>query len=154
MAFLLALHLPSKCLAWVACLWSKMPKYVPEGGNEGGRGSTLNFKILEFWSQWRDITTKLKSQGLHITRIKYWNASGSGSPPFLIPALWNIGILFHKHATLGKPFCPECIRQRVPRKNNGKLCWIYSCNPPLINLRQCQISFSYIPSIGTYSSAL
>ena len=40
--------------------------------------------------------TKFKSQVLHIIRIKYLNASGSGSPPFLIPALWNIGILFHK----------------------------------------------------------
>ena len=27
-----------------------------------------------------------------------WNASGSGSPLFLIPALWNIGILLHKQA--------------------------------------------------------
>ena len=40
-----------------------------------------------------DIITKFKSQGLYIIRIKYWNASGSGSrsPPSLIPALWNIG---------------------------------------------------------------
>ena len=43
-----------------------------------------------------DIMTKFKSQGLHIIRIKYWNASGSGSPPSLILALWNIGILLHK----------------------------------------------------------
>ena len=45
-----------------------------------------------------DIMTKFKSQGLHIIRIKYWNASGSGSPPSLIPTLWNIGILLHKRA--------------------------------------------------------
>ena len=44
--------------------------------------------------------TKFKSQGLHIIRIKYWYASGSGSPPSLIPALWNIGILLHKQAKL------------------------------------------------------
>ena len=37
-----------------------------------------------------------KSQGLHIIRIKYWNATGSGSPPSLNPSLWNIGILLHK----------------------------------------------------------
>ena len=29
-------------------------------------------------------------------------------PPFLIPALWNKGILIHKQATLGKHFEPEC----------------------------------------------
>ena len=53
--------------------------------------------------------TKFESQGLHIIRIKYWNASGSGFPPCLIPALWNIGILLHKQATLGKHFRPECM---------------------------------------------
>ena len=41
---------------------------------------------------------KFKSQGLYIIRIKYWNASGSGSAPSLIPAHWNIGILLHKQA--------------------------------------------------------
>ena len=29
-------------------------------------------------------------------------------PPPLIPALWNIGILLDKQATLGKHFGPEC----------------------------------------------
>ena len=76
---------------------------------------------------------KLKSQGLFIIRIKYWNlgltplfggrrgfmpaqlknkywnASGSGFPPSLISSLWNIGILLHKQATRIKHFCPECI---------------------------------------------
>ena len=42
--------------------------------------------------------SNFKSQGLHIIRIKFWNASGSGSPPSLIPALCNIGILLHKQA--------------------------------------------------------
>ena len=42
-----------------------------------------NFKAL----------TKFKSQALHIIRIKYWKARGSGNPPFLIPALWKIAIL-------------------------------------------------------------
>ena len=32
-----------------------------------------------------DIITKFKSQGLHIIRIKYWNAGGSGNPPSLFP---------------------------------------------------------------------
>ena len=49
-----------------------------------------------------DIMTKSKSQGLHIIRIKYWNASRSGSPPSLISAYWNIGISFHKMAKLWK----------------------------------------------------
>ena len=55
------------------------------------------------------IITKFKSQGLFTIRIKFWNASGSGFPPSLIPALWNIGILLHKQATRIKHFCPECI---------------------------------------------
>ena len=45
------------------------------------------------------IITKFKSQGLFIIRIKYQNASGSGFPPSIIPALRNIGILLHKQAT-------------------------------------------------------
>ena len=52
--------------------------------------------------------TKFKSQALQYIRIKYWKASGSGNPSSLIPALWNIGILLHKQATLGKHFRPEC----------------------------------------------
>ena len=40
--------------------------------------------------------TKFKWQGLHIIRIKYWNASGSGSTPSFIPTHWNIGILLDK----------------------------------------------------------
>ena len=47
-----------------------------------------------------DMMTKFNSQGLHIIRIKFWNACWSGSPPSLIPTLWN---------TLGKHFRPECI---------------------------------------------
>ena len=49
-----------------------------------------------------DIITKFKSQGLYTIKIKYWNASGSGFPPSLIPALRNIGILHHKKAKLPK----------------------------------------------------
>ena len=40
-----------------------------------------NFKALAFWSASENIFTKSKSQGLYTIRIKYWNASGSGSPP-------------------------------------------------------------------------
>ena len=39
-----------------------------------------------------DIITKFESQALHIIAIKYWKASGSGNPPFLIPAFWKIAI--------------------------------------------------------------
>ena len=46
-----------------------------------------------------DTMTKSKQQVLHVIRIKYWKADGSGNPPSLIPALWNIGILLHKQAT-------------------------------------------------------
>ena len=56
-----------------------------------------------------DVITKLKSQGLYITLIKYWNASGSGFPTSLIPTFWNIDILYHKQATRIKHFCPKCI---------------------------------------------
>ena len=45
--------------------------------------------------------------GNSIHPVKYWNAGRSGNPPFLIPALWNIGILLHKQATLGKHFEPK-----------------------------------------------
>ena len=46
--------------------------------------------------------TKFKSQGLYTIKIKYWNASGSGFPPSLIPVLRNIGILHYKKAKLPK----------------------------------------------------
>ena len=61
--------------------------------------------------------TKFDSQGLHIIRIKYWNASRSGPPPFLISALWNRGILLNEQATQNKHFCPECIKSAIP------VCW-------------------------------
>ena len=45
----------------------------------------------------------------HISKsIKYSKAIGSGNPPSLIPALWNIGILLHKQATQTKHFDGEC----------------------------------------------
>ena len=59
-----------------------------------------------------DIMTKFKSKALHIIRIKYLKASGSGNTPPLIPVLWNISILLHKQATHGKHFGPEC-KQKV-----------------------------------------
>ena len=58
----------------------------------------FNFKVLAS----EDIITKFKSQGLYIIRIKYMYASGSDFPPFLIPALRNIGILHYKKAKLRK----------------------------------------------------
>ena len=41
----------------------------------------------------KDIMTKFKPQALHIIKIKYCKASGSGNPPSLIPALRKIAIL-------------------------------------------------------------
>ena len=54
-----------------------------------------------------DIMTKFKSQAFHVIRSRYWKAGGSGNPPSLILALWNIGILPHIQATLGKHFEPK-----------------------------------------------
>ena len=50
---------------------------------------TLNTRYFEASE---DIITKFKSQALHIKKIKYWKASGSGNPPSLIFALWKIAI--------------------------------------------------------------
>ena len=48
-----------------------------------------------------------------IPKIKYWNASGSGFPPSLIPALQIIDILHHKKAKLPKHLqqsvCKSCL---------------------------------------------
>ena len=40
-----------------------------------------------------DIITKFKSQAPNIMKIKYGKVSGSGNPPFLIPALRKIAFL-------------------------------------------------------------
>ena len=58
--------------------------YVPEGGNEGERGATPT-SIFIFDSC--DMKTLWFEFGLYIERIKYWNASGGGPPPSLIPTL-------------------------------------------------------------------
>ena len=47
---------------------------------------TCYFEAIE------DITTKFKSQALHIIRTKYSRASGSGNPPSFISTLWKIAI--------------------------------------------------------------
>ena len=70
----------------------------------------LSLKCWHFVAS-EDSITKFKSQGLYTIKLKYWNANGSGFPPSLIPALWNIDVLLHKQATWIKHFCPECIRQ-------------------------------------------
>ena len=54
-----------------------------------------------------DVIKKFKSQALQI--IRNFIAGGSGNPPSLISALWNIGILHHKQATPAKHFGSECI---------------------------------------------
>ena len=58
------------------------------------------------------IMTNIKSQALHIIIIKYQKVARSGNPSFLILALWKIGILLHKWATLGKCFESECTPKR------------------------------------------
>ena len=83
---------------------------------------------------------KFKSQALDIIRIKYWKSGGSGNPPSLIPALWNIGILLYKQATRTKHFDGKCKWENLPTtsKIDRKLWKIrftklfYICN----NLRQ------------------
>ena len=40
-----------------------------------------------------EIITKFKSQAPNIIKIKYWKVSGSGNPPFFIPALRKIAFL-------------------------------------------------------------
>jgi hypothetical protein len=52
----------------------------------------LSLKSCHFEAS-KDIKTKFESKNLHIKRIKYWKASGSGKPPSLFPALRKIAIL-------------------------------------------------------------
>ena len=60
----------------------------------------FNFKVFAFWSQWRYHYQIQITRQLYTIKINYWNASGSGFPPSLFPALRNIGILHHKKAEL------------------------------------------------------
>ena len=64
----------------------------------------LKISKIKAWhfEDYEDIN--FKSQALHIIRIKYWKAAGSDNPSFLIPALWNIGILLPKQANRTKHF--------------------------------------------------
>ena len=55
------------------------------------------------------MITKFKSRGLYTTKIKYWNAIGSGFPTSIIPALQNIGISHHKKTKLPKLLQPVYI---------------------------------------------
>ena len=64
-----------------------------------------------------DIITKFKSQALHILKIKYWKASGSGNPPFFISALRKIAIsgiktkfyVFFWHTTVPTSERNQCV---------------------------------------------
>ena len=67
-----------------------MPKWIFQkisGDQQGVSLKCWHFEASE------DIITKFNSQGLNNIKIKYLDASGSGFPPSLIPALRNIGIL-------------------------------------------------------------
>ena len=83
----------------------------------------LSLKSCHFEAS-KDIMTKFKSQALHIIKINYWNADGSGNPPFFILALLNIVTLFHKQATLGKHFKPKCTYFKNPP--HCVRCWLFA----------------------------
>ena len=111
----------------------------------------LSLKSCQFEAS-KDIKTKFKPQALHIIRIKYWNPSGSGKPPSLIPALRKIAILglktglwqwhngisvilllfnqpcLHVFWPLSRiiPFLKEPQLMQVKRKLCTYLYWIYS----------------------------
>ena len=62
-----------------------------------------------------------------IIRIKYWNASGSGFPPSLIPTLWNIGILHHRQAKPPKHLQHSVYDLWIQLQNLGPqitTCWL------------------------------
>ena len=53
----------------------------------------------------------MREGGGIISTLKSWNFEATEdimTGTSFIPALWNIGILLHKQATLGKHFEPEC----------------------------------------------
>ena len=64
-----------------------------------------------------DTMTKSKLQALPVIRIKYLKTGGSSNPPSLIPALWNLGILLQKQATLTKHFDGQCMCGRWGKKH-------------------------------------
>ena len=71
----------------------------------------------------KDIITKFKSQVLYIIRIKYWNASGCGPLPSLIPTSWNIGILNYKQAKLRKHLQHNSVSHFHISCQNSKFSW-------------------------------
>ena len=79
---------------------------------------SLSLKSWHFEAS-EDIMTKFKSQALHIIRIQYWNAGGSGNPPSFIPTLWNIGIL-----TIKRPPGPNNMMASVTLKWRIQFYWI------------------------------
>ena len=94
-----------------------------------------------------DIITKFKSQDLYIIRIKYWNASWSGFPPSIIPALQNIGILLHKQATWIKHFCPDCIMYKNTWFTNFISVSFWSqdlCKLKMGSLRECENLLNFL----------
>ena len=84
------------------------------------KGQDFKLRCLQFhfirtchFEASEDIMTKLKSQALHTTKIKYGKVNGSGNPNSLNHVLWNIGILLHKQATSAKHFGSECIFWKI-----------------------------------------
>ena len=75
--------------------------------NSGGKYLPLPPDLNRVSESGKDIMTKFKSQALYVKRIKYCKAGGSGNPPSLIPALWNIKFLLHIEATRAQHFEPD-----------------------------------------------
>ena len=91
--------------------------------------------------------TKFQSQGLHIIKIKYWKAGGSGNPPSLPHSYplehWHFtpyskvpyNKLAHphksKHATLGKQFGAEC-KHLEEEKKKRKVIVVYATKVQLL----------------------
>ena len=66
----------------------------------------LNLAMIHIFSGFKSLKLVCR----FFSRFMKWNWRPlSLNPPFLIPAICNIGILIHKQATLSKHFEPQCI---------------------------------------------
>ena len=119
--------LPSKCQDFR--LRSLQFHFIKRLKNSHQKLKTCYFEASE------DIITKFKWQALHIIRIKYWKVGGTGNPPSLIPALWNIGILLHKHPPPPNIFGPSVL-----------LVWIFRifCSPKSMQFFDCHCQMQLI----------
>jgi hypothetical protein len=68
----------------------------------------LGFKTLPIPGHLENLLLPLYFGG-NVSLASKCPALKVGMPVFFILALWNIGILLHKQATLGKNFCPSVV---------------------------------------------